>query len=122
MANYCQNNLNNPAFVEDLSFMQSSFTLQERQDYYSSVDFLKGALGNLAQWIALNNVCVKYLQAVTEVYSKVNKNVGNPPSDDKAAAQVNQLAVALLDSAKKELAAVEEEIAYLEREKKAIRA
>lgn len=122
MANYCQNNLNNPAFVEDLSFMQSSFTLQERQDYYSSVDFLKGALGNLAQWIALNNVCVKYLQAVTEVYSKVNKNVGNPPSDDKAAAQVNQLAVALLDSAKKELAAVEEEIAYLDREKKAIRA
>jgi hypothetical protein len=122
MANYCQNNLNNPAFVEDLAFMQSAFTLEERKDYYSSVDFLKGALGNLAQWIALNNVCVQYLQAVNEVYSKVNKNVGNPPSDDKAAAQVNQLAIALLDSAKKELAAAEEEIAYFEREKQALRA
>jgi hypothetical protein len=108
--------------VEDLAFMQSAFTLEERKDYYSSVDFLKGALGNLAQWIALNNVCVQYLQAVNEVYSKVNKNVGNPPSDDKAAAQVNQLAIALLDSAKKELAAAEEEIAYFEREKQALRA
>jgi len=110
MANYCKNTLGKPDFVEDLEFMQSSFTITERQDYYSSEDFIEKAVTNIAQWVALNSVCDKYLTAVTEVYGKVNKNHGKPPTDDQAAAQVNGLAQAVLKSAQNEAAAVDAEI------------
>ena len=65
---------------------------------------------NIAQWVALNNVCDQYLTAVNEVYVKVNKNVGKPPSDDQAAAQVAGLAQAVLKSAQSEAAAVDAEM------------
>lgn len=110
MANYCKNTLGSTNFVEDLEFMQSSFTTTERQDYYSSEDFISKALTNIAQWVALNSVCDQYLAAVTEVYGKVNKNHGKPPTDNEAAAQVNGLAQAVLKSAQNEAAAVDAEI------------
>ncbi|MTJ55399.1 hypothetical protein FJR38_23320 [Anabaena sp. UHCC 0253] len=110
MANYCKETLGSTSFTEDLEFIQSSFTLEERKDYYSSEDFIQGALVNIAQWVALNNVCDQYLTAVNEVYGKVNKNVGKPPSDDEAAAQVAGLAQAVLKSAQNEAAAVDAEI------------
>ena len=110
MANYCKETLGSTSFTEDLAFIQSTFTLEERKDHYSSEDFLKGALVNIAQWVALNNVCDQYLTAVNEVYGKVNKNVGKPPSDDQAAAQVAGLAQAVLKSAQNEAAAVDAEI------------
>ncbi|MCX5965151.1 MAG: hypothetical protein NT070_19100 [Cyanobacteria bacterium] len=110
MANYCKETLGSTSFTEDLGFIQSSFTLEERKDFYSSEDFLKGALVNIAQWVALNNVCDQYLTAVNEVYVKVNKNVGKPPSDDQAAAQVAGLAQAVLKSAQSEAAAVDAEM------------
>lgn len=110
MATYCRETLGSTSFTEDLGFIQSCFSLEERKDYYSSEDFLKGALVNIAQWIALNNVCEQYLAAVNEVYTKVNKNVGKPPSDDQAAAQVAGLAQAVLKSAQNEAVAVQAEI------------
>jgi len=110
MASYCKNTLANPNFVEDLVFIQNSFTLQERQDYYSTEEFIQKAVGNIAQWVALNNVCDRYMVAVTEVYGKVNKNHGNPLSDDQAAANVGKLAQSVLASSQNEQAAVEAEI------------
>lgn len=110
MASYCKNTLANPNFVEDLVFIQDSFTLQERQDYYSTEEFIQKAVGNIAQWVALNNVCDRYMVAVTEVYGKVNKNHGNPLSDDQAAANVGKLAQSVLASSQNEQAAVEAEI------------
>lgn len=115
MANYCQYTLTNKDLLEDLEMILER-PESKRIKYYSSQSFLKDAIGNIAGWVALNNVCIKYLEAVQEVYSKVNHNIAQTPSDDKAAAQVQQLAVALLDSAQKELAATEEEIANLQRE------
>jgi DNA repair exonuclease SbcCD ATPase subunit len=110
MASYCRESLGSNNFIDDLGFMIEYFTLKERQDYYSSEEFIKPALVNIAQWVALNNVCSQYLEAVNEVYGKVNKNHGNPPSDDEAAAQVAQLAQAVLTSAEKEQAAIDDEI------------
>lgn len=110
MANYCKNTLGSTGFVEDLEFIQRSFTTTERQDYYSSEDFISKALTNIAQWVALNSVCDQYLIAVNKVYGKVNKNHGNPPSDAQAEAQVAGLAQAVLKSAQNEAAAVDAEI------------
>ncbi|MEB3177870.1 MAG: hypothetical protein VKL59_02345 [Nostocaceae cyanobacterium] len=113
MANYCKNTLASPNFVEDLDFIQSCFTVAERQDYYSSEEFISKAVTNVAQWVALNNVCDTYLITVQEVYGKVNKNHGNPPTDDQAAAQVAGLAQAVLKSAQNEAAAIDTEIQSL---------
>ena len=110
MGTYCRESLGSNNFTDNLGFIIQYFTLEERQDYYSSEEFIKPALVNIAQWVALNSVCSQYLEAVDEVYGKVNKNHGNPPSDDQAAAQVAKLAQAVLTSAEKEQAAIDDEI------------
>jgi len=120
MANYCKETLGSTRFAEDLGLIQREFTLEERKDYYSSEDFLKGALANIAQWVALNNVCEQYLKAVEEVYKKVNKNVGNPPSDDQAAAQVASLAQAVLKSAQNQVVAMDAEIEFFRQQMQTI--
>ncbi len=114
MANYCTETLGSPNFKEDLELIASSFSLEERKDYYSSEEFLKDALVNIAQWVALNNVCEQYLNAVSEVRVKVNTNVGNPLSDDQAAAQVAGLAKAVLESAKNQMVDIDAEMESFE--------
>ncbi|MEA5557099.1 hypothetical protein [Nodularia spumigena] len=120
MASYCKETLGNTSFTDDLGLMIQYFSLEERQDHYSSEKFISPALVNIAQWVALNNVCDQYLTEVNKVYSKVNKNHANPPSDDQAAAQVAQLAKAVLTSSEKELASVEDEIKHFRREMETI--
>lgn len=110
MASYCKNNLANPNFVEDLTFIQNAFTLQERVDYYSSEEFIQMAVGNIAQWVALNNLCDRYIVAVTEVYGKVNKNNGSRFTNAQAEFTVHALRLSLIASSRNEQAAIDAEI------------
>lgn len=120
MASYCQNALNNQDLVKDVTEI-STWSKEDRFDFYSSEMFLRDAIGNVASWVALNSVCIQYEDAVTEVYQKINHNIAHTPSDNTAASQVQQLAVALLGSAEREIAAMDEEIASLRREMESVK-
>ncbi|MCV3216442.1 hypothetical protein OGM63_23500 [Plectonema radiosum NIES-515] len=98
MANYCKEKLANTDLVENIELIKK-YSVETRKEYYSSEDFISQALINVAQWVALNNVCVAYIQEVNKVYTKVSDNHKEAPSDEQAADQVAKLADKVFKSA-----------------------
>jgi hypothetical protein len=103
---YCKQ-LENSGLSNAVYDYQGELTPEELIKEYSSQEFIVLFVKNLAQWVALNNVCQEYLVAAKNTYNTVGDNIIASPSIAQAKAQTPILAKRIFDSIDKQTKALE---------------
>ncbi|MFB2934300.1 hypothetical protein ACE1B6_03400 [Aerosakkonemataceae cyanobacterium BLCC-F154] len=116
MANYCKDNLAGTSLTEDIKYIEQNYDPMNRKLEYAKPLIIYTAVYNIAQWVALYNVCDQYLIEVQKVFDKVNTNHAHPIPEAQLPVELPKLAQKVLDSTEKQTVAVDSEIRSLELE------
>jgi len=69
----------------------TTYTKEERKEYYLSDMFMPSAVAYLVRWAALRSICQEYVTAANKTYGKVTGNIKKSPSIAESRAQMDAL-------------------------------
>lgn len=116
MAEFCKR-LSESNLGQHIEVISRTSSQEERINQYLEPEFMFPSALLLSRWVALNQICLEYLDALNKVRKQIQENVKDTPTPEQAVRKAPELAAAVLKKIEHDKILVNQSINQCEEDK-----